>query len=176
MKKYWLLIVPVICVLVGCHSGNYAAMGYQPMRAMEVPGARDVLVQLRVTDSRENTRAVSDYNAIVEDVEYKNTVIGDLWSGATDVVNTQTTKYRKEKRYIYAHNDPAELVEAAFAAELRSRGFRLTERSGADVIIDVELTSFYNRFEKTGLFEARAMSQMKMSVKTISGDSHQVDL
>lgn len=159
MQNRHLFLIPIIALFASCHSGHYATIDYMPIQTSSMPKENHIVVQLRVIDSRERPTVVGDYTTYVQDV----------------VIKGLFYTMRKEKNRIYAHTDPALVLEKALAIELTNLGFTVSERSNADVIVEVDLRSFYNRFEKTGIFLSKAISQMKMNVKTLATATEKTD-
>jgi len=131
---YWVLLT----VLSGCAlTTDRIAIGYEPMEGVQIlEKAEEVPVQIVVVDQRE----------------------------IKDEVGRKKNGYGMKLAPIVSENDIGDLVKLALSQELINRGFKLSDHENLSILIDVELSRFYNRF-KLGFWSAKSQAVATLNVK-----------
>lgn len=117
----------------------------QQQGVVQIPGASNVSVEVRVFDQRDDKSKVS----------------------------AKQNGYRMDMAPIVATEDVAVTIRRAIEQELQARGFQLGDRD-AHVAIEAEITRFYNQFYWASIFSlsgsALADLNMSVEVKSKSGE------
>lgn len=133
-----------VASLTGCAlTTDRVDIQYSPQMGVEqVPGAQNVVVNVKVVDQRRDTSKVS----------------------------SKKNGFGMEMAPIVANEDVAVTIRRAIEEELKARGFKLGA-DAATVKIAADLTRFYNDF-KIGFFAGDAVADLNMVVSVRSAQGN----
>lgn len=139
--KYFLIIS--LLFLSGCAlTRDNISLNYDPMLDVtKIPEAEKISVQVAMTDNRT----------------------------IKDSVSRKKNGYGIPMARIVSKKDVSELIKEALSKELINRGFQLISHGSPIVLVDVELTKFYNNFLYRVLW-AHGISEAKLSIRVQNAD------
>ncbi len=111
-------------------------------------------------DPQTNVEKIKGADAVQVRVEFSDVRM------VKDRVSCKKNGYGMEMAPIIAQNNAAQTVKNAIEAELKNRGFHLTEGS---VLVLAELNKYYNDF-KLGFWSGRAVAEVVMNVQVKKPD------